>query len=143
MIEYLHENKEVRKTVFACSFGAQINSFKQKYCRKSRDSVPLSLFMKFELWSKKNKYKYTEIFQSFSLNLTLYSRVERFLRNKIEHMSCPNGMGPQCHWAPISKFHFKMLLFHISSLNLAAQFYSHAMLVLLRTSNYQLAWLAK
>ena len=26
----LHENEKVRETVFACSYGAQVESFKQK-----------------------------------------------------------------------------------------------------------------
>ena len=29
-IEYLCKNENVRKTVFACSYGAQVESFKQK-----------------------------------------------------------------------------------------------------------------
>ena len=41
--EYLRENKKVRETVFACSYGAQVESFKQKNGQKSRDTVPLSL----------------------------------------------------------------------------------------------------
>ena len=28
-IEYLRENEKVRETVFACSYGAQVESFKQ------------------------------------------------------------------------------------------------------------------
>ena len=42
-IKYLHENKKVRETVFACSYGygAQVESFKQKNNgRKSCDTVP-------------------------------------------------------------------------------------------------------
>ena len=38
--EYLRENEKVRETVFACSYGAQVESFKQKKGRKSRDTVP-------------------------------------------------------------------------------------------------------
>ena len=38
--EYLRKNKKVRETVFAC--GAQVESFKQKNCQNSRDTVPLS-----------------------------------------------------------------------------------------------------
>ena len=30
VIEYLCENEKVRETVFVCSYGAQIESFKQK-----------------------------------------------------------------------------------------------------------------
>ena len=41
--EYLRENEKVRETVFACSYGAQVESFKQKKNgQKSRDTVPLS-----------------------------------------------------------------------------------------------------
>ena len=41
-IEYLLENKKVRELVFACSYGAQVECFKQnKNGRKSRDTVPL------------------------------------------------------------------------------------------------------
>ena len=29
-IEYIRENKKVRETVFACSYGAQVGSFKQE-----------------------------------------------------------------------------------------------------------------
>ena len=39
-IEYLRENGKVRETVFACSYRAQFESFKQKNGRKSRDAVP-------------------------------------------------------------------------------------------------------
>ena len=40
-IEYLRENEKVRKTVFSCSYGAQIECFKQNKCRKSCDTVPV------------------------------------------------------------------------------------------------------
>ena len=40
--EYLRENKKVRETVVACSYGAQVESFKQKDGQKSRDTVPLT-----------------------------------------------------------------------------------------------------
>ena len=39
-IEYLREKERVRETVFACSYGAQVESYKQKNRRKSRDTVP-------------------------------------------------------------------------------------------------------
>ena len=39
--EYLRENENVRETVFACSYRAQVESFKQKKGQKSRDTVPL------------------------------------------------------------------------------------------------------
>ena len=42
------ENEKVRKTVFVCSYGAQVESFKQKNCRKSRDTVPLRLFLSYQ-----------------------------------------------------------------------------------------------
>ena len=43
-IEYLCENEKDRNTIFACSYGAQVESFKQKLnCQKSRDTVPLTL----------------------------------------------------------------------------------------------------
>ena len=41
-IEYLHENKKVDETVFACSYGAQVSILSQKNSRKSRDTVPLN-----------------------------------------------------------------------------------------------------
>ena len=40
-IEYLGENENFRETVFACSYGAQVESFKPKNGRKSSDTVPL------------------------------------------------------------------------------------------------------
>ena len=39
--EYLRENEKVCETVFACSYGAQVESFKQKKGQQSRDTVPL------------------------------------------------------------------------------------------------------
>ena len=41
-IDYLHKNEKVRETVFACPYGAQVQSFKQNNGRKSRDIVPLT-----------------------------------------------------------------------------------------------------
>ena len=35
------EYEKVRKTIFACSYGAQDEYFKQKMFKKSRDTVPL------------------------------------------------------------------------------------------------------
>ena len=52
-IKYLRENKNLHETVFACLYGAQIESFKQKNGWKSSDTV---LFFKriqgweFTLW---------------------------------------------------------------------------------------------
>ena len=40
--EYLSDNKNFRETVFDCSYGAQVESFKPKNGRKSHDTVPLS-----------------------------------------------------------------------------------------------------
>ena len=40
-IEYLHENEKFGETVFSCSCGAQIESFKQKRLSTTRDTVPL------------------------------------------------------------------------------------------------------
>ena len=40
-IEYLRENENVCKTVFACSYGAKVESFKPKNSQKYRDTVPL------------------------------------------------------------------------------------------------------
>ena len=40
-IEYLRENEKVRETVFACSYGAQVESFKQK--KMVKNLVTLSL----------------------------------------------------------------------------------------------------
>ena len=38
--EYIRENEKVReKYVFACSYGAQVEFFKQKNDRKSRDTL--------------------------------------------------------------------------------------------------------
>ena len=42
--EYLRENEKVRETIFAYSYGAQVESFKQKSGQKC-DTVPLSHFM--------------------------------------------------------------------------------------------------
>ena len=39
-MEYLRENEKVRETVFACSYGAQVEYFKQKNGQKSRETVP-------------------------------------------------------------------------------------------------------
>ena len=45
-IEYLCENEKCCETnFFACSYGAQVKSFKQKNGQKSRDTVPLSMFL--------------------------------------------------------------------------------------------------
>ena len=42
-IKYLCKNEKVCETIFACSHGFQVESFKQKNNgRKSRDIVPLS-----------------------------------------------------------------------------------------------------
>ena len=38
--EYLCENEKVCGTVLACSYGAQVESFKQKKGKKSRDILP-------------------------------------------------------------------------------------------------------
>ena len=40
--EYLCENKQFRKTVFACSYGVQIEFFDKKICKIFRDTVPLT-----------------------------------------------------------------------------------------------------
>ena len=46
VIVYLCENEKVWKTVFVCSYGVQVESFKQKYnFWKSRDIVPLNIIM--------------------------------------------------------------------------------------------------
>ena len=54
--EYLRENEKVRETVFACSYGAQVESFKQKNGQKSRDTVLLRASPEFlqnlNIWSK-------------------------------------------------------------------------------------------
>ena len=39
-IEYLRENEKVRETVFVCSYGAQVESLKQK---KVKNVMTLSL----------------------------------------------------------------------------------------------------
>ena len=39
--EYLRKNEQFRETVYTCSYGAQVEFFDKKKCRKSRDSVPL------------------------------------------------------------------------------------------------------
>ena len=42
-VEYLRENKKVRKIVFACSYMVQVENFKQpKNWSNSRDTVPLT-----------------------------------------------------------------------------------------------------
>ena len=40
--EHLRENKKLRETVFACSYGAQVEYFKQKNGQQSRDTVSLT-----------------------------------------------------------------------------------------------------
>ena len=41
VIKYLYKNKTFAR-LLDCSFRAQVESFEQKSCRKSRDTVPLS-----------------------------------------------------------------------------------------------------
>ena len=43
-IECLRENKKVRKTVIVCSYGAQVEFFKQNNGQNSLNTVPFSLF---------------------------------------------------------------------------------------------------
>ena len=38
-IKYHSKNEKVRETVFVCSYGAQVESFKQKICKKSRTQL--------------------------------------------------------------------------------------------------------
>ena len=40
--KHLRKNEKVCKNVFACSYGAQVEPFKQKYGQKSCDTVHLS-----------------------------------------------------------------------------------------------------
>ena len=40
-IQYLRESEKFRETIFAFSYGAKVESFKQKNGRKSLDTVPL------------------------------------------------------------------------------------------------------
>ena len=40
-MEFLRENEKVSETVLACSYEAQVESFKQKDGRKFRDTVPI------------------------------------------------------------------------------------------------------
>ena len=41
--EYLRENEKVSETVFACSYGAQVESLKkEKNSQKPRDTVPFN-----------------------------------------------------------------------------------------------------
>ena len=40
-IKYLRESEKCRETIFAFSYGAKVESFKQKNGRKSLDTVPL------------------------------------------------------------------------------------------------------
>ena len=42
VIECLPENQKVSKTILACLCGAQVQSFKQKIVKKSRETVPLN-----------------------------------------------------------------------------------------------------
>ena len=48
--EYLRENKKVQETVFACSYWARLEYFKQKQGQKSHDTVPLSYLYKLVPW---------------------------------------------------------------------------------------------
>ena len=57
--EYIRENEKVReKYVFACSYGAQVEFFKQKNDRKSRDTLPLN---KVTYWSRNFTVQYCTI----------------------------------------------------------------------------------
>ena len=42
IIKYLRENEKVRETIFACSYGAQVESFKQKIGQNFCDTVPFN-----------------------------------------------------------------------------------------------------
>ena len=49
--EYLRENENFCETVFACSYGAQVESFKPpKIGRNSRDTVPLKVMRKQQIF---------------------------------------------------------------------------------------------
>ena len=51
-IEYLRANEKVPETVFAHSYRAQVETFKQKNGQKSRDTVPLKRFLKINYVTK-------------------------------------------------------------------------------------------
>ena len=56
--EYLRENRKFREKVFTCSYGAQVEfSFYIKRCRKSRDTVPLTICGPKTLKEQKNSAK--------------------------------------------------------------------------------------
>ena len=65
-LAYLRENKKVRDTVVACSYGAQVESFKQKNGRKSRNTVPLKILYIYTFIH----YLYT-FWRTFSLHHTV------------------------------------------------------------------------
>ena len=48
-MEYLRENEKVRKTVFACSYGVQVEYFKQKIMGEISWHCPTKFF-----WRKGN-----------------------------------------------------------------------------------------
>ena len=73
VIEYLRENEIFRKTVFAYSYEAQIESLKQKCCRKSRDTVPLTQLRIY--------FKITSRHMLWNLNFFLKIPSPRLLRN--------------------------------------------------------------
>ena len=61
VIEYIRKNEKVRdKTVFACSYGAQVESFKKikKMIENSRDTVSLSTRRNFLLFRKSGKFRF-------------------------------------------------------------------------------------
>ena len=45
-IKYHRENEKDRKTVYVCSCGAQVESFKQKKAKKSGDTATLNITKK-------------------------------------------------------------------------------------------------
>ena len=65
-LAYLRENEKVRDTVVACSYGAQVESFKQKNGRKSRNTVPLKILYIYTFIH----YLYT-FWRTFSLHHTV------------------------------------------------------------------------
>ena len=76
-IEYLCKNEKLHETVYACSFGAQIESFKpKKYDRKSRDAVPLmcwKTFISFFYYCSTSSYCYSPVRNVFNFSVPFLS----------------------------------------------------------------------
>ena len=72
--KYLCENEKFRETVFACSYSAQVESFRPKNGHKSRDTVPLPLFSSCVIVSLVSSLiRAANVFAFFKSNTTAFS----------------------------------------------------------------------